>query len=122
METVVLWVTLIGGILGIGAIVLKWGPPLKRFRDWLYRHTNRYRIEQLQEQVRELQERLSAIDRTADALMGISKSQDKIMELHVEKLQTQLDNQDSRLTETNASLARLRPYSETRAALMRSHC
>lgn len=47
METAVLWVTLIGGILGIGAIVVKWGPFFQRFRTWLYKHTTRYQIEQL---------------------------------------------------------------------------
>jgi hypothetical protein len=74
----VLWVSGIAGLFAIASAMLKWGPPLKRFRIWLYRHTAHYRVQQLEElyheRIQALEDKLALVSehtRTTGDLLGV---------------------------------------------------
>jgi hypothetical protein len=104
VETVVLWITAIVGVLTIGGFVLKWAPFFKRFRAWLYQRTPFYRIDQLQEQVQGLEDKVAVTDGNERSTAKFIESLDRLVGSQGKVLERRLEDQAKGLAETNDTL------------------
>jgi chromosome segregation ATPase len=104
MEGLNLWVTTIGGILTISVIVVGWGPPLKRFRVWLYQRTPFHRIDQLQKRVDDLEASQERTWGYAETIRKITDNVEKIGDAQALALQAQLRDYRTELTQVDNAL------------------